>query len=381
MCGYQGWFNTGGDGSGRGWVHWGRGGGAPGPGRVTVDLWPDLTGFGPDEKFKTGFRHADGRPAEVFSSFKKPTVLRHFRWMQQYGIDGVFLQRFITSVRDEDGRRHNDTVLSHCREGAKQFGRTYAVMYDLSGLAPGNAQRLADDWKWIFRTQNPTSDVRYLKHEGKPVVSLWGCGFGDKKTRPSLDDWRKIIAFFKHDAVPGGCSVMLGVPSYWRELGRDSVSDRKLHELIKMADIVSPWTVGRYKTPEQAADHGAKTWKPDVEWCKANSLDYLPVAFPGFSWHNLTGQKLDSIPRLEGRFFWSQVKAAQGAGAKMLYVAMFDEVDEGTAMFKCTNDPPVGKGVSFLDYEGLPSDHYLRLAGHAARVMRGEPVEGEEHPK
>ena len=62
----------------------------------------------------------------------------------------------------------------------------------------------------------------------------------------------------------------------------------------------------------------------------------------------------------------------------MLYVAMFDEVDEGTAIFKCTNQPPVGDGVSFLTYEGLPADHYLRLTGLAGKVIRGKiPVTSE----
>ena len=56
----------------------------------------------------------------------------------------------------------------------------------------------------------------------------------------------------------------------------------------------------------------------------------------------------------------------------MLYVAMFDEVDEGTAIFKCTNDPPTANGAKFVTYEGLPSDHYLRLTGLAGRVIRGD---------
>ena len=51
-------------------------------------------------------------------------------------------------------------------------------------------------------------------------------------------------------------------------------------------------------------------------------------------------------------------------------VAMFDEVDEGTAIFKCTNDPPTANGAKFVTYEGLPSDHYLRLTGLAGRVIR-----------
>ena len=31
------------------------------------------------------------------------------------------------------------------------------------------------------------------------------------------------------------------------------------------------------------------------------------------------------------------------AGAEMIYVAMFDEIDEGTAIFKCAKKVPVGK--------------------------------------
>ena len=33
---------------------------------------------------------------------------------------------------------------------------------------------------------------------------------------------------------------------------------------------------------------------------------------------------------------------------------------------------PVGEGVKFLTYDGLPSDHYLRLTGTGGRLLRGE---------
>ena len=47
---------------------------------------------------------------------------------------------------------------------------------------------------------------------------------------------------------------------------------------------------------------------------------------------------------------------------------MFDEVDEGTAIFKVTSSPPA-QG-HFVGFEGLPSDWYLRLAGEAANRLR-----------
>ncbi len=383
MCGYQGWFNGEGDGANRGYNHWAPGGRRPGPGQVTVDLWPDLSEYGANERFPTDFVHADGRPAEVFSSYLRPTVLRHFQWMREHGIDGVFVQRFINSLRNANSLRHNDTVLGHCREGARVHGRAYALMYDLSGLAPGQADVLIADWRRLSRDTTLTRDAAYLHHRGKPLLALWGCGFQDETSRPTLDDWRKILAFLKDDSEVGGLAVMLGVPSFWRTLSRDAIPDPALLEVLQRADVISPWSVGRTRTPAEAASHAANVWQPDLLWCRERGIDFLPVAFPGFSWSNLkgAGAPLDQIPRLQGRFLWSQVAAARLTGAEMLYVAMFDEVDEATAIFKCTNQPPVGPGVNFLTYEQLPTDHYLRLTGLAAQVIRGDLAVTAEPPE
>lgn len=118
--------------------------------------------------------------------------------------------------------------------------------------------------------------------------------------------------------------------------------------------------------------HAEQRWKPDIEWCTQHGKEYLPVVFPGFSWHNMKpGFPLDQIPRLQGRFQWAQYVQAKEVGAIMIYQAMFDEMDEGTAIFKCTNSPPVGES-RFVIYEGLPSDHYLWLTGMGARLLRGE---------
>ena len=62
----------------------------------------------------------------------------------------------------------------------------------------------------------------------------------------------------------------------------------------------------------------------------------------------------------------------------MVYVAMFDEVDEATAIFKVTNDPP--REAKFQTLEGLPSDWYLRLTGEGTKVIRGQTKATKELP-
>jgi hypothetical protein len=294
--------------------------------------------------------------------------------MEQYGIDGVFVQRFAGATVSPKDLRHVNTVLAHCREGANRSGRAYAVMYDLSGLPAGGTKRVIDDWKLLvdkMKIGRDPKDAAYLRHKGKPVVCVWGIGFNDNR-KYTLAECEQLVDFLKNDKDYGNFTVMLGVPTAWRTLDRDTLKDPALHRIIDKADIVSPWTVGRYRTLQGVADHAQKVMKKDTEWCKEHEKDYLPVAFPGFSWHNMKPKsKLDEIPRLKGQFLWQQYAEAKKAGATMLYQAMFDEMDEGTAIFKCTNDPPVGDSP-FVTYEGLPSDHYLWLTGQGGKLMRGE---------
>ena len=283
MCGYQGWFAAEGDGSGRGWFHYAPGHNAPEPGNCTFDLWPDMSEMDADEKFPTAFTYEDGSTAHLFSPYKKKTVVRHFQWMKEYGIDGIFLQRFGSSLRSTISYNHRNVVTANVQAGANQHGRTWAMMYDLSGLKPGEIESLViPDWKKLVEQMEITQDKSYLHHEGKPVVAVWGIGFNDGREY-SLEECETLVRFFKEV----GTTVMLGVPTAWRTLQRDAVADRKLHEIIALADIVSPWTVGRYDSPAGAKKHAKEIAKPDIAWANQRGLDYLPVAFPGFSWRNL----------------------------------------------------------------------------------------------
>ncbi len=165
---------------------------------------------------------------------------------------------------------------------------------------------------------------------------------------------------------------MLGTATGWRAQDRDALPNPELHGVLLMADVLSPWSVGRFGDLPGVQRHAEKYWKPDIAWAREHDVDYMPVVFPGFSWHNLKGAELASIPRLDGHFLWSQVVANKKAGCDMLYIAMFDEVDEATAIFKCSNNPPTSGGARLLTLNGLPSDYYLRLAEQAGKLLRDE---------
>jgi hypothetical protein len=365
MCGYQGWFTAEGDGSSFPWTHWTTNRKLPTAENIRVEMWPDMTELSESERFATGFKLPTGQAAEVFSSLRAETVDRHFGWMREHGIDGVFVQRFASEI---SGHRliERSLVLSHCRAAANHHGRSYAVMYDLSGLKSGQMGKVKADWQALRRDMQVGHDSAYQQHEGRPLVAVWGIGFGDDRAY-SLDECRDLLDYLRAD----GCAIMAGVPTGWLRLDRDAAPDPKLHELLAKVDVISPWTVGRYRTDVEVQRHGEKVLRPDMAWCTGRGIDYMPVVFPGFSWHNMNREApYDAIPRRGGQFLWSQCQSAVGAGAQMIYVAMFDEVDEGTAIFKCSLQPPSAGEVRFLAEPELPSDHYLRLTGAAGRMLR-----------
>lgn len=368
MAGYQGWFNAEGDGASRGWNHY-RKGNKFEPGHCTIDYWPDMAEY--PVQYKTPFYFSNGEQATVFSSYDESTVDLHFKWMKDYGIDGVFVQRFITNLRNPISYHHNQKVLSSAFSSASEHERILCIMYDLSGIAAGEENLLIEDLKNLTAQYNLLSENRsdnYLCHNGKPLIAIWGAGFNDNR-KYGLAEIKKIVDFLKNDPEFGGFSVMLGVPTYWRTLKNDTQPDSLLHQIINTIDIVQPWMVGRYN--ESTYPTFRESIVEDIAWTKSRSIDYAPVVFPGFSWHNMYPDfPSDQVPRNQGKFYWKQIAGALSAGAEMIYVAMFDEIDEGTAIFKCAQNVPVGESV-FVPVEE-PSDFYLRLTGLAGRMLRKE---------
>ena len=289
--------------------------------------------------------------------------------MQQYGIDGVFMQRFVGEIANPSGRNHFNTVLTSAIRSANEFDRAICVMYDLSGIKDGDDKILMDDVAALEKEWNLKKRDRaktYLFHHGKPLIAVWGIGFNDGR-KYNLKTAERIVNYLKQN----GYSVLLGVPTYWRELRQDTESDPFLHELIKKSDIIMPWFVGRYN--QAGFDQFKSLIKDDMDWCKQHQIDYAPLCFPGFSWTKITGSSRAFVPRDSGNFLWKQLQYNLSIGAQMLYIAMFDEVDEGTAIFKTLHqkDVPLNGTGSFVGIEdNLPNDHYLWLTGQASKYLK-----------
>lgn len=387
LLGYQGWFNCPGDGSPQNnWRSWARG--EPSAGSLTIDMYPDLSEFDRRDLCAVPGFTIGGHPAYLFSAWNPKIVSRHFRWMKDYGLDGVLVQRFVVSIPAR--RASGDVLLKNIMAAAKEHGRVFAIEYDITGSDPQTFfDAMREDWKYLVEDLKVTAHPSYLRHRGRPLLSVWGMGLEDPRHQPRDPGAAKsVVRWFKLEAPEAlRVTYMGGVPSRWRTLNSDAQKDPGWSEVYAMMDVIQPWTVGRYRD-----EAGADRWKeefltPDLTRTRENSQEYMPVIFPGFSWANLKkDNKPNAIPRNGGTFLWRQAFNARTAGAAMLKIAMFDEVNEGTAVFKLAARRPDAPQPGYwltLDADGydLPSDWYLRLAGDITRVFHGHATVKAEMPR
>ena len=385
-----GWFATPCDGYGLGWSHWSRGNKTPGPdpnleGYLDFDSWPDTTEFGADELCATDLRYANGSRASLYSNANARTVLRHFEWMAAAGVDGVWKQRFVSAVSGSDARvlAFNDKVTENVAAGALATGRAWAMMYDISGSDDASLLRdLKTDWEHLVQDLRITAGPRYLHHRGRPILSIWGLGFTGPKHPITAATAAAVQDYFASVNV----TLVGGVPTGWRDLSRDSQTDKAWAAVYRRFSVISPWTVGRYTSVGglESVDTFLHTYIiPDAAAAKAAGADYLPVVWPGGSAHyepRRPVQPFNRCPRDGGQFLWRQLWNALGvAKVDMLYGAMFDEVSEGTAYYKIAStnaSTPANARLLYNDIDGtsVPTDWWMQLAARATAALHGGEV-------
>ena len=444
MCGYQGWHGTPGDGCSHNpneaWPHYCDVNNKPfifEPGvlKNSIDFWPDITEY--EKTYAAdGFTYPDGSQAMVYSSYDESTVNLHFKWMKDYNIDGVFMQRFVSQITDAAALDHSDKVLASAMAASNEHARAIAIMYDMVGMnASSSADIILNDaaaLKAKYNLDDRSKGQRYyLYHNGKPLIGL--VSVGQKAASYTIAQAQEIV-----DGLQAmGFSVMLGVPAYWRNPGEgDCVNDSKITTLIKDVDIIMPWLVGVYDydgtTPTAVSkfseyfsgtmdDRKIGSWvlsKGDYGQAADYGVEYCPLVFAGFSDQNMHPDHY-VYDRHGGNFYWEQIYRNLNKGAKMLYVAMFDEIDEGTAIYKCLRKSEVPSNVSATDYyvvcengvcrrsdtqvsvsgsgnwckkasemnikfqgfeDDQESDYYLWLTGRASKILKKEAILTENKP-
>jgi hypothetical protein len=381
IVGYQGWFGCPGDfEDNKSWQHWFDK--DPGPQAFTVDMLPSTRELKPEDLCDTGLRRADGQGTiKLFSSQNPNVVALHFRWLREHGIDTAAAQRFVVAIANPANARRFDHVLRNVQSAAEQNERSFFVVYDISGA---NAATVTDavrkDWHHLVEDLHLTQSPAYLRDHGKPVLELWGFGLGDRPGNP--EEVATLIDDLK-SGRQGGVPVTLigGVPTYWRTLDRDSKSEPQWAKIYRSYDVISPWSVGRFSDEPSADKFVQDTVIPDLSETKRAGIRYLPVVSSGFSWSNLMTNRgkpkqavLNRTPRYCGRFLWRQIADLLQVHVNSLYVAMFDEVDEGTAIFPVetrSDKLPAGTKMVYLNEDGcsLPDDWYLKVAGAAANYL------------
>jgi hypothetical protein len=367
MVGYQGWFGCPGDGLNPNstYRHWIKGVNST---DLEFDYWPETSEINPNDLCELpGYKTPDGLPAKVYSAHNLNVVNKHFSWMKNYNIDGVFIQNFFAGMKTSSKISSRLQVTRNVRSAAEKYGRAWSIMFDISGESENDISssfqniwsRFADDVK---ESQN------YLKENGKPVVAVWGIGYDNPQHPIGPQNALNIIKFLKSE----GLYVVGGVPHDWRKRIQNNPAWEAVYSSM---DAISPWNVGRYRfnNVQSLKDNSIL----DKQQLDAWNMKYLPVIYPGFSWFNLKEGKMNDYPRYAGKMYFELAKAALASNPDCLYTAMFDEVNEGTQIFKVVSkkeDLPTPGNFNYLDIDGtkVPSDWYLTLAGLFTSVMHGE---------
>jgi hypothetical protein len=242
-------------------------------------------------------------------------------------------------------------------------------MYDITGTeANGLPEKIRKDWEYIEGKFKLSQNPSYARETGKPVVGLWGFGFGHNKADPlhlvQAASYFRSLNYY----------LILGVPYGWRDGGVKQ--GYNVNHFLDNANMIQPWSVGSYRNSQElrSAANVQRSIK-DKELCIQHNVDYQRVIWPGFAWSNWNGGERNAIPRKGGQFMRDQFSFSMDVEPTFssLFIAMFDEFDEGTAIAKAARDKsmiPVNQYFLTLDADGqsLASDHYLKLAGELTNI-------------
>lgn len=381
--GYQGWHFAPGDGriESNNWVHWFNNN-TPDEDNIHGDMWPDLSEYDQENLYPTDLKYPNGETVKTYSCFDYSTIDLHIKWMRDYGLNGCVVQRFSNSIDKSYNLEQGDKKILDVMTACEKYGVQFYVMHDAGAGDPNEVKRVTDDWKHLVDDLEILQSPAYAYQDGKPVYGLWGIGVtGKREWTPAQVN--QILDTHNVDNSPYQSYVVGGLGGSWYS-GRE----QEWGPVYERLNMIMPWRTLFYDPYSTSRIDGMYQEKA---WCDTREIDYLPVVSPGASAGNIglaegnPNKKRNGFPRDGGYRLWKQAYEVCKMSQKFMYIAMFDEVDEGTAMYKQVpheNGLPENCRQLSLDEDGydLPTDWYLQLGTQIQKMMDGRSTVSEEMP-
>jgi hypothetical protein len=212
-----------------------------------------------------------------------------------------------------------------------------------------------------------------LHEHGKPLVAVWGFGGQEGRHLSNATYALQVVQYLKNEgfSVQGAMADNKWKYNYYK--------DSAWKMLVQSLDVLNPWLAPNSSDFEEVKSIVAN----EIEILNDANVICAPWIAPGFSWKNLKRgeKKLNDVPRNGGAYYHKRLSASIQGGARTLYTGMFDEVDEGTAIFKTLAKkdqlPTSGEFLS-LDIDGfdLDSGFYLQMAGEFSSKLKAAVARG-----
>lgn len=367
--GYQAWHR----GPEDAWSHW-FDKGIPDAVHMSGDNWPDFSEY--PILYETQLQYPNGSPVLVYSCNDYETVDVHIRWMKEYGIKGCFLQRQEYNIHNPVNLEQMDRKAMYVRRACEKYGIKFCMMpCNNDKSESGSGQEYIDviiaDWKHCVDDLKITESPMYMHQDGKPVIGFWGLGFANRQMTPAQAT-QILDSFQKPSESKYKVYVMGGVPNDWRTKTKEGFMP-----VYERLDMISPWRPIFYDPYNQVwLDRMAG----DKAYCDARGIDYNPTVSPGASvaYQNFDPKLRNKNPRDGGKYLWKQAYEVCKLNNKFMYVAMYDEIDEGTAMYKMAETqkdcPVLNPSLVPLNEDGynLPSDWYLQIGTEIQKMLEGK---------
>ncbi|KAF2172726.1 hypothetical protein M409DRAFT_16687 [Zasmidium cellare ATCC 36951] len=349
--------------------------GTPGPpnppnSQVLTDTLPYVEDY-PSECWETtNFILANGSHAQFFNSYCTAVIEKHFQYMVQYGIDGVFVQRFFDAATPSNDY-YNATLqaLQTIQQMAEKYNKYFAVEYDLSGKT--------DAWgpdQYLTILQNDYNNVvkplfsskSYIYNGTRPVVEIWGVAINNG-TGPNGSKFKDIINRFQE--APENPFMVAGVPHNW--LDYKTRDPNGYWPAFQQADCIQPWPVGAFSTISDFQWSVQHELLPGKAQTDSWGIKFGGAFTPGGSNRNANTNATYQPPlgsRFNGTFYEEQLKSFSNGTVKAWFNfgAMFDEYTEGKPAIQPPSfkNLPTNPNPGFLGSDDDKSPfYYMQLSG------------------